>query len=240
MSNKKILLLFDYDTTISNEDSFCTVCKNVLPKDKFDHLIYLAKTDNYINCFNYGLKEMKKLNLTIEDLNKEYEKIAWTEGMDDLFNYIKENKNKYSVVLFSSSIEYGLKYMLTYHKVIDIFDGINCTHTKESNDNDQFLYAVQKFTHDCKICNPCNCKTKDFKEYSKSHDMSIFSKVIFICDGGNDLCLAKNLSKNDTVMPRKNLSLYKKLFSDPPNKVDCEVVAWTSGHDIIKYLKSLS
>ena len=70
--------------------------------------------------------------------------------------------------------------------------------------------------------------------------MNNYLKTIFICDGNNDFCLAKNLKKNDVVFPRKNYALYNRLFEkEEKNKILCEAIAWTSGNDIINYLKKL-
>ena len=70
--------------------------------------------------------------------------------------------------------------------------------------------------------------------------MNNYDKVIFICDGFNDFCLAVDLGENDITLMRKNFALYKKIYSKNfENNLKCKVQVWESGNDIINYLKSI-
>ena len=162
--------------------------------------------------------------------------------MSDLFNYIREKKDNYDSIILSSNYEYVIKYILKKNNISDIFLDIITNPSREANqdEKDQFIYVLKKQEHNCKICNPCSCKKNEFKEFCNTHDMNNYDKVIFICDGFNDFCLAVDLGENDITLMRKNFALYKKIYSKNfENILKCKVQAWESGNDIINYLKSI-
>ena len=239
--NKKTLLIFDFDKTILDDDSFGHIIFKTLTKEELQ-VIYDNRKDHWVDGYNYALKQIKSHNFSKNDFNNMLNEIILTKGMQDLFSFIKENKNKYDSIILSSNYEYIIKYILNKYNIIDIFLDIICNPSREANhdETDQFIYVLKKKPHDCKDCNPCACKNNEFKEFSSNHDMNNYDKIVFICDGFNDLCLAINLGKNDITLTRKDFVLYKKLHEDNfIDKLNCRVEAWESGNDIIHLLKSL-
>ena len=240
--DKKYLLIFDFDKTILNDDSFGFLFMKALTKEEKEEIYRLPRNQNWVIGFNYTLKKIKSHGTTLNEFNKILEELPLTKGMLDLFSYIEKQKSKFEVVLMSGDYEYVIKYLLKYHKIYDLFSDIICTPSRISNseEEDQFIYVLEKKPHNCKICNPCNCKSQDFKEFCLSHDINQYENVIFICDGWNDFCLAKILSNRDIVFARKNFALYKKLFENNlKSEINCKVEGWEDGKDIIKFLQSL-
>ena len=69
--------------------------------------------------------------------------------------------------------------------------------------------------------------------------MNEYDKIIFICDGFNDICLAKNLGKNDITLARKDFAFQKNINENNLVKdFNCKVDFWENGNEIINYLKS--
>ena len=196
---------------------------------------------DWIKYGNDYLKLFKQHGVTLEKINKVLERVSLTDGMQNLFEYIKQNKTKYDLVLLTSTFEYAINYLLNKFKIKELFTEIYCVNSKIGKpEDDQVIYISIRKEHDCKDCGPCECKNFDYKEFSKNHDMKKYSKTIFLCDGKNDFCLAKNLKKNDTILLRYNYDLYKKLYNDGYKSEICsELVDWVSGNDIIKYLEKM-
>ena len=241
-SSSKILLLFDFDETISNETVTYRAMQSLLTEEEYQNIKKFSdNNNNWIIAANEVLKLYTKKGITLEQLNSKFETVEMSPGMPKLFEYIKQNKNKYDLVLLSSSYEYLLNHMLKFYKISDLFDEIFCPVSKMGKTgDDQLIYVTQKYTHNCKNCNPSGCKTKDFNVFCENKDISVYCKKIFICDGGNDFCLAKNLDGNDSVMVRKNFGLYKKLNNEGMKKeLKCQVIEWSNGEEIVKYLKNL-
>ena len=238
---KKTLLIFDFDKTILNDDSFGHIILNTLTKEELQ-IIYNNRNENWVDGYNYALKQLKSHGITKEKFNEMLNQISLTQGMSELFNYIKEKKENYDSIILSSNYEYVIKYILNKNNIIDIFLDIITNPSREANqdEKDQFIYALKKREHNCKICNPCSCKKNEFKEFCNTHDMNNYDKVIFICDGFNDFCLAVDLGENDITLMRKNFALYKKIKSKNfENNLKCKVQAWESGNDIINYLETI-
>ena len=162
--------------------------------------------------------------------------------MKNLFDYIRQNKSNYDLILLTSTFQYAIDYLLKYHKIFDLFTELFCVKSKLGNaDDEQVIYISERKKHDCQDCGPFGCKYFDYREFCENHDIKQYLKTIFICDGKNDLCLAKNLKKNDVVFARKNFYLAKKLINEGyKNEISAEVFEWTSGDEIINYLKELN
>jgi len=238
---KKTLLIFDFDKTILNDDSFGHIILNTLTKEELQ-IIFNNRNENWVDGYNYALKQLKSHGITKEKFNEMLNQISLTQGMSDLFNYIKEKKENYDSIILSSNYEYVIKYILNKNNIIDIFLDIITNPSREANqeEKEQFIYVLKKREHNCKICNPCSCKKNEFKEFCNTHDMNNYDKVIFICDGFNDFCLAVDLGENDITLMRKNFALYKKIKSKNfENNLKCKVQAWESGNDIINYLETI-
>ena len=238
---KKTLLIFDFDKTILNDDSFGHIILNTLTKEELQ-IIYNNRNENWVDGYNYALKQLKSHGITKEKFNEMLNQISLTQGMSDLFNYIKEKKENYDSIILSSNYEYVIKYILNKNNIIDIFLDIITNPSREANqdEKEQFIYVLKKQEHNCKICNPCSCKKNEFKEFCNTHDMNNYDKVIFICDGFNDFCLAVDLGENDITLMRKNFALYKKIKNKNfENNLKCKVQAWESGNDIINYLETI-
>ena len=238
---KKTLLIFDFYKTILNDDSFGHIILNTLTKEELQ-IIYNNRNENWVDGYNYALKQLKSHGITKEKFNEMLNQISLTQGMSELFNYIKEKKENYDSIILSSNYEYVIKYILNKNNIIDIFLDIITNPSREANqdEKEQFIYVLKKQEHNCKICNPCSCKKNEFKEFCNKHDMNNYDKVIFICDGFNDFCLAVDLGENDLTLMRKNFALYKKIKSKNfENNLKCKVQAWESGNDIINYLETI-
>lgn len=241
-NQKKILLLFDFDNTISNDTSTYVLRKEFLTKEEYDQNRKAHETGNdWIKAGNDYLKLFKDHGVTLEKINQVLEKVSLTDGTENLFEYIRKNKSKYDLVLLTSTFEYVINYLFKFYKINDLFTEIYCVKSEIGKpEDDQIIYISQKRKHDCKDCGPIGCKNFDFKEFCSSHDMSNYSKSIFICDGNNDFCLAKNLKKNDVIFPRKDYALDKKLLKEEyKRQVSADVVVWKSGNDILNYLKEI-
>lgn len=239
---KKILLLFDFDNTISDRTSTYILRKEFLTDEEYEQNRIAHETGNdWIKYGNDYLKLFKQHGVTLEKINKVLDTVKLTEGMDNLFDYIKQNKSKYDLVLLTSTFEYAINYLLKHFNINELFTDIYCINSEIGKPNDdQVIYISMRKKHDCKECGPSECKFFNYREFCKNHDMKQYSKVVFICDGKNDFCLAKNLKKSDTIMPRKDYDLYKKLFNDGYKKdISGTIVEWISGNDVVKYLKEI-
>ena len=239
--NKKILLVFDFDNTITDSTSTQIIRKEFLTYEEYEENRIAHETGNdWIKYTNDYLKLFKKHGVTLEKINKVLQTVNLADGMKNLFDFIRQNKSKYDVILLTSTFNYVIEYLLKFHKIFDLFTEIFCVKSEIGKpEDDQIIYVYERKKHNCKDCGPCGCKNFDYNEYCENHDMNQYLKTIFICDGKNDFCLAKTLKKNDVIFERKNYDLYQKLLDKSYRyEISGELIDWTSGNDIINYLKN--
>ena len=233
---------FDFDETIIDQDSEEELLKNTFSKKELDKINKELINLEFFEGFNYYFKRMKQLGVTVKDLNANLEKLQLSPKMKELFAYLRKNKSNYEMIICSNAIDYEIKYILKYNGVLDLFDDFICSKGIEQTEESGGLLFVPKnqFPHLCNICSPNQCKAFELKKYLEKNQKQ-FKKILFICDGSNDFCPAKNfLKKGDIVFPRNAHRLYEKLFKEKlKDQLVCEVFPWKNGEEIISKLKQL-
>ena len=112
-------------------------------------IIFNNRYKNWVDGYNYSLKQIKSHGITKEKFNEMLNQISLTQGMSDLFNYIKEKKENYDSIILSSNYEYVIKYILNKNNIIDIFLDIITNPSREANqdEKEQFIYVSKKREH---------------------------------------------------------------------------------------------
>ena len=195
-NSKKFLLIFDFDETIIDQDSEEEILKNTFSKKELDKINKELAKMEFFEGFNYYFKRMKQLGITLKDLNANLEKIQLSPKMKELFAYLRKNKSKYEMIICSNAIDYEIKHILKHNAVLDLFDDFICSKGIIQNEKSETLLFVPKnqFPHSCDVCSPNQCKAFELKKYLEKNKKQ-FDKILFICDGSNDYCPAKNFLK---------------------------------------------
>ena len=195
-SNKeeKILLIFDFDETIVDKDSEYEQAYMTLSKEEAEKIVEMDDND-YYDAFNYFFKKMKEIGLTLKDVNSNLEKLELSPKMKELFNYLQKNKSKYEIIILSGDIDYTIKHVLKYHGIFDLFDDFILNKAIIQDEKSESLLFVPRdqFPHSCDLCISSQCKGLELKKYLAKHKDKKSSKIIFICDGGNDFCPSKKI-----------------------------------------------
>ena len=79
------------------------------------------------------------------------------------------------------------------------------------------------------------------KDHIKEREKAgvVFSKVMYVGDGGNDFCPTLRLSANDYIFPRVSFSLHKRIEKQS-DQVKAQVVPWTCASSILETLQNLN
>ena len=239
---EKILLIFDFDETIVDQDSEYEQANMTLSQEEYHKIVEMDKID-YYDTFNYFFKRMKEIGLTLKDINSNLEKLKLSPNMKDLFDYLRKNKSKYEMIILSGDIDYSIKHVLKYHGFLDLFDDFILNKTEIQDENSERLIFVPRdqFPHSCDLCISSQCKGLELKKYLEKNQNKKYNKIIFVCDGGNDFCPSKKiLKKGDIVFPRVEHGLCRKLFDQKLiNELECDVFPWKSADEIVSKLKGL-
>ncbi len=90
----------------------------------------------------------------------------------------------------------------------------------------------------CDFCNPAGCKSEDYDIFVKQKKKQgyDFNRVIYICDGKNDYCLARNLKPNDIVFVRKGFELDDYLNKEGKIvDIKAEVKYWDTSEELLEF-----
>ena len=232
---KKHLLIFDFDQTIIDVDSEFSMVEKLCP-DLFEERIKgdLYLKYKWIDLNNYIYTRLKQNGYNYKDVKEYLTSLKLSPNFKELFEYIKKNKNKFETLILSANNTHVINLILTSHNIRDCIDHICCNEGVIDEDNIlKIIPTNEKYEH-CEDDKPFLCKSLFFEDFIKNKE-TIFDKVFYVADGGNDFCLSKKLGNNDIIFPRKDYGLYKILYDkNGKNEVKAKIVSWENGNDICK------
>lgn len=237
----KVLLVFDFDNTIidDNSDTRIVQCApdKKLPMELQDSYQKGFWTEFMGRVFKYlgdeGVKE--------DEMRRTVISMPFTSGMVELFSFLRMNKDKFDCIIISDSNSVFIDWVLEAADFHDVFD--NVFTNPAAFDNSGRLTVKNCHAHSCNRCPKNLCKNAVLVEFiDKQFEKGVrYARIVYIGDGGNDVCPVTFLRKNDVVMPRKDYTLHKTLATVPQNlePMESAVVVWSSGVEIISHLQFL-
>ena len=236
---EKVLILLDFDGTIVDGDIAFTLLEKTLNEEEYKSVTDY-KNMNYAESFDKYYKLMKSKNKTINDIHPILESMKINDGIQELFEFIKNNKNKFFLILIKGDDLYITTYFLKYMKFYDLFDyfiGIPAHIDKTIDDKMVTLKFLPP--HNCEFCDESLCKTHEFLKFLEKYEKYKKSKIFYICDGWNDYCLSnKYLKEKDIILARNGFSFWKLMQKEKYNKnIKSKVYYWNNGNEIINIIK---
>ena len=214
---EKILILIDFDGTIVDGDIVFSMFENTLSKEDYKSVTDFENL-NYAEAIDKYYKLMKSYNKTINDINSSLEKMKLNEGIKDLFNYIRKNKNRFFLILTTGDDLYPTTYFLKHKGFIDLFDYFIGIPSKVEK-GETMVKLNYLPMHDCEFCDESLCKTNEFFKFLDNNEKYKNSKILYVCDGWNDYCLSSKYLKNkDFIFIREGCSFWKMLKKEKYNK----------------------
>ncbi|KAM4859278.1 pyridoxal phosphate phosphatase PHOSPHO2 isoform 1-T8 [Thomomys bottae] len=237
----KILLVFDFDNTIidDNSDTWIVQCapNQKLPIELQDSYQkgfwteFMGRVFKYLGNEGIGEDEMKRTMISM----------PFTPGVVELFNFIRENKNTFDCIIISDSNSVFIDWILQAANVHDVFD--NVFTNPAAFDTNGHLTVENYHAHSCDRCPKNLCKNVVLVEFvDKRLKQGVnYTRIVYVGDGGNDFCPVTFLKKNDVAMPRKGYTLHKTLskMSQDLQPIESSIVVWSSGVEILSHLQSL-
>ncbi|XP_036900403.1 pyridoxal phosphate phosphatase PHOSPHO2 [Sturnira hondurensis] len=237
----KILLAFDFDNTIidDNSDTWIVRCapEKKLPIELQDSYEKGFWTEFMGRVFQYlgdeGVRE--------DEMKRTVTSMPFAPGMGELLNFIRKNKDKFDCIIISDSNSVFIDWILEAANFHDVFDKVFTN--PAAFDGSGHLSVKNYHAHSCNRCPQNLCKNVVLVEFiDKQLQQGVnYTQIVYVGDGGNDLCPVTFLKKNDVAMPRKGYALQKTLsrMSQTLEPMECCVVAWSSGVEIISHLQFL-
>ncbi|XP_029790281.1 pyridoxal phosphate phosphatase PHOSPHO2 [Suricata suricatta] len=237
----KILLVFDFDNTIidDNSDTWIVQCapEKKLPIELQDSYEKGFWTEFMGRVFKYlgdeGVRE--------DEMKRTVTSMPFTLGMVELLTFIRKNKDKFDCIIISDSNSVFIDWVLEATSFHDVFDKVFTN--PAAFDSNGHLTVENYHAHSCNRCPQNLCKNVVLVEFidKQSQEGVNYTRIVYIGDGGNDVCPVTFLKKSDVVMPRQGYTLQKTLsrMSHSLKPMESSIVVWSSGVEIISHLQLL-
>ncbi|XP_068176533.1 pyridoxal phosphate phosphatase PHOSPHO2 isoform X2 [Antennarius striatus] len=171
-----------------------------------------------------------------EEVRGVMETLPLTPGMRELLTFVAAHKNLVDCIVISDSNAVFIDWILGGAGLRAAVDQV---FTNPAMFNQLgYLEVAPHHTHSCSRCPVNLCKRAVLECYLSGRgtaDME-YRQVIYVGDGGNDLCPTACLSERDVAMPRKGYALEKLLGGSAP--IRARVVPWSSGADVLEQLRA--
>ena len=233
--NEKILLVFDFDHTLIDNNCDTYIYK-LAPGGKIpDRLKALYRKDGWTQYMAEIFKYLYENGITKEDLFQCLSEIQLTNGMKDLLNDIPKEKNECIIIsdansVFIDHILYNLGLQHHFKKVF----------TNPAKFNEEGCLTIEMYHHQnwCTLSTKNLCKGHILANYIKSREKEnvTFSNIAYVGDGTNDFCPSLRLQECDLVFPRRGFSLMQyieKMETEQNLKIKANIWPWDTGKDIL-------
>ncbi|XP_014344913.1 pyridoxal phosphate phosphatase PHOSPHO2 [Latimeria chalumnae] len=238
----KTLLVFDFDHTLIDDNSDTWVVKCASEEKLPDWLKNSYKKGYWTEYMGQVLHYLGDQGIQESKMRSVMATIPYTKGMSELLKFIGQNKELFDCVIISDSNTVFIDWILKAANVHDVPDKV---FTNPAAFDDRGYLNVQCFhLHNCSTCpvNLCKRKVLDSFIQDQLHQGVQYKNIVYIGDGGNDLCPVKSLKKGDIVMPREGYTLERlmsRMAAQGFEPLEPSVIIWSSGEQILSHLKYL-
>ena len=93
--NEKTLIILDNDQTLIDKTCMYYVAETLFTKEEYEYFCNEnAKDKNWVESFNRFYKMLKDKKISLSKLTSTVESTELTKGMKELFEFLRENKEK--------------------------------------------------------------------------------------------------------------------------------------------------
>lgn len=232
----KILMVFDFDHTVVDDNSDTWVIRCLPSRTLPDSVKSSYRKGHWTEFMGRVMKHIGEQEVGPDGVRSVMETIPYTAGMTDLLTFISENKDAVDCIVVSDSNTLFIDWILQAGGLRGAVDHV---FTNPARFNDRGHMEVRGYhSHDCRRCPVNLCKREVLERYLSERGGGgvQYHCVLYVGDGGNDLCPALCLRAQDVVMPRVGYSLERLLRAE--EGVRARVSAWSSGGEILQELKA--
>ncbi|KAL2501378.1 Inorganic pyrophosphatase 3 [Forsythia ovata] len=231
----KIVMIFDFDRTLIDDDSDRWVLTNM----GLTHLFYqLQSTLPWNFLMSRMLEELHLQGRSVYDIAECLQQIPLHPRIIAVIRTAHALGCDLKVV--SDANEFYIKTILEHHGVYNCFSEIitNPTVVEDGGRLRIFPYHDMASSHGCNLCPPNLCKGCVLEQIQSSISESERKRLIYVGDGRNDFCPTLKLDAQDFVMPRMNFPLFDRILNNPM-LVKAKVHEWSNGEELARILHEL-
>lgn len=231
------LFVWDFDNTIVLQDTDRAAVEMLQPDMLESHLNnrQLVKQIGWTQVINLSLTELAHRRFTPTDILQAVSTCHFPAATLEALRAIGSHPQARSAIISDSNSEF-IGACLKAHDANDLFSAGILTNL--ANLHDDKIIQVVPYTvahdapHTCPSCPSNLCKGTALNRLTSGSPHP--SRIVYVGDGANDFCAARQLQKNDVVLFRKGFSLQRRIEKSPAS-----LLATAIGWDTPEELKQL-
>ncbi|XP_061347639.1 thiamine phosphate phosphatase-like protein [Gastrolobium bilobum] len=234
MGGMTVVVVFDFDRTIINDDSDRWVVTEMGLTPLFNQL---RSTMPWTSLMDRMMGELHSQGISTNDI-AECLKRALLHP-----NIISAIKSAHTLGcdlrVISDANLFSIHTILEHHGVLGCFSQVYTNPAFVDSEGRLRITPFHDSTlspHACRLCPSNMCKGLVIDQIRGSLPEN--TRFIYIGDGTGDYCPTLKLEGGDFVMPRKKYPLWNRICSDP-KLVDAKVHDWSSGEELESILLNL-
>uniref|UniRef100_A0A7S0G1S1 Uncharacterized protein n=1 Tax=Rhodosorus marinus TaxID=101924 RepID=A0A7S0G1S1_9RHOD len=228
-------LVFDVDNTLIDENSNYFVFER-LGTDVLDTLRDRTRSVGFTQAVDECLAVLWNRGISVDDLRDELGGISVNTELAGALLKTRGVESECCMIVSDANIEY-INTILKRNGLDDgVFERIVTNPSFLENDR----LRVKPFDNNNGTCRRCPqnlCKGRVIEELISG--MEVDGRIVYVGDGGNDLCPALRLRDVDSVLPRKGFPLFK-LLEEKHEECRARVIPWTGGEELADTLSSIN
>lgn len=243
--NRKLLIAFDFDHTIVNDNTDIIVA-NLLPNDAITpEMKQLPKsTGGWISYMEAIFNQLHKNKFGKTEIIDAIQKMAAVNGMSESIQLLKSIHNFDMIIISDSNSEF-IRIWCEKNNLTNCFVEIFTNPAKFNDDND--CLTIKPYTNqtECKMCTRNLCKGNVLQTFllKQQTDNNIeYDRVFYVGDGRNDMCPIYGLRKQDCGCARIGYYLDKNIeknMQETNRLLSAQLIRWIDGHDLYKQISEI-
>ncbi|GAB5371772.1 hypothetical protein AAMO2058_001608500 [Amorphochlora amoebiformis] len=228
------VVVFDFDFSLINANSDMWILRRLIPK-RAEQVLAQRNEIQWTKLMHKAAGVMHKEGVTPEAMKKKFAEIPFYKEMREAVYRMADQGHKIYILSDANTV-----YI---ESILDAFEGLSkCFQHIYSNpahfDSTGRLHIkpYHSSSHGCKTCPVNLCKSVVLREILAAEGVDLDSKdekgprVLYVGDGGNDVCPARVLRKVDVVAARAKYRLDKILTENP---ADAILSRWANGEEAV-------
>nr|GMC96204.1 inorganic pyrophosphatase 3-like [Ipomoea batatas] len=231
----KIVVIFDFDRTLINDDSDRWVIEHMGLTQLFNQL---RLTLPWTTLMDRMVEEIHSQGKTVEDIA---ECLKHVPLHPQTISAIKSaHALGCDLKIVSDANQYYIATILKHHGLYDCFSDIISNPTTIDGEGRLRIFPYHDLAspHSCNLCPPNLCKGLVLKHIQASIPEKAYARFIYLGDGRGDYCPTLKLDSGDHIMPRKEFPLWECIFNNP-GLIKAEVHEWSNGEELEMILLQL-
>ncbi|XP_011155570.1 pyridoxal phosphate phosphatase PHOSPHO2 isoform X2 [Solenopsis invicta] len=237
--SRNVLVAFDFDHTICDDNTDLVVQKLLKEERITKDVQNLRKSNGWIVYMDRIFELLHESSVNAGQIEDAIFGIPAVAGMEKLLASLHANGHEVIVISDSNSvfINHWLRSRRLEHVVSRVF-----TNPARYDDDGRLRVDAYHTQHTCQISSINLCKGQILMDYvqEKRAQGRSYERIVYVGDGGNDLCPILRLSEADLACPRKDYSLIERLNKLPISvSTKAKIVPWQDGTDLQRSLEQI-